>query len=199
MNSGSCRYIPVTATTNAAWDYQEIDVEVDVWRGGSYLGTADLERVGKSSRLSGSYFYCPNIDDVGSFRLGDSQVSWERYDDDYTYYYDGDFTDSSRGSMVVKQAAGVALSATNKGKTRKFRATASYFGIERWYRFPKGQRLFLQRQASASGAWQTIKSAKTKRKGLAKFKVKTASTFRYRVVSQATSRTFASASRVVTK
>ncbi len=199
VNSGSCRNVTVNAMTNAALDYQTIDAEVDVWRGAEHLGSASLSRVGQSNRLRGTYYYCPWLDDVGLFRLGDSEVSWERYDDDFNYYESGSFVDTSRGSMVLKQSTRLALSGKRQRQLRKFRANGSYFGIEQWYRFPKGVRLSLQKQPSGAATWQWVKTAKTNRKGVAKFRVKTRAVYRYRVVMSATSRSWGATSRVLVR
>lgn len=196
--SGSCRDIVVTARTNAAWDYQDISASVDVWRGATNVGTADLERVAGTSLLRGSYFYCPGLDDVGTFRLGDTSVDWGQYDNDFNYYNSGSFLDTSRGRMVVKQGSYVTLTATRKGMKRTFRAHAAYFpaGTSSWSHFPKGIAIALQRQG-ASGKWAWVRSAKTDRKGNAKLVVKRAGT--YRAVSPTTTRTWGATSRALTR
>lgn len=202
VNSGSCRNVRVYASTNAAPDFQDISAEVDVWRGGTYLGTASLSGSGRSGLLAGSYFYCPSLDDVGSFRLGDSEVSWEQYDDDFNYYNSGDFIDRSRGRMVVKQATRISITGRRTGMTRSFKVGGAYFpaGADHWYRFPAGSAMRLQaRPVGSQGAWKFVKAGKTNKLGQATLRVKRSGKYTYRVVSSATSRSWGGVSRALTR
>jgi hypothetical protein len=201
VNSGSCRNIAISARINAASDYHDIYAEVDVWRGNSYQGTASLEGEGASHRLTGSYYYCP-YEGLGTFRLGQSEVSWSQYDDDWNYYYDGEFTDTTRGTTIVKQASRVALTGKRQGKVRKFQSVGQYFdtGVSRWLRDPKNVRMTLQRRpASNTAAWRRVKVVRTNKKGVANFRIQAKGTYRYRVVSAGTTRSWLGISRVISR
>src|SRR4051794_29962389 len=113
VNSGSCRDVTITANTTAGPDIEEVDAEVDVWLGGKNVGTASLSASADPSHLRGTYFYCPGLDGVGKFRLGDTQLSW--FDTDFN---DGSRVDGSRGSMTIKQATRGHIAASRRGRTR---------------------------------------------------------------------------------
>jgi hypothetical protein len=193
--TGSCRYIPVTARTTAPDYVADVDATVDLWRGGSYKDNVTLHRDTMDPQLLvGRYYFCPGIDEPGTYRLGETEVSWN--DADYTL--DGTFIDETTSSMVAKQATRAYLSGTKSGSLRTIKARAQYFGAgfdSQWYHYPKGTRVNLQRRAAnGTGTWRFVTSRRTDARGAVVFQVRAGKAFAYRVVAAGTARSWALAS-----
>jgi len=91
----------------------DVDATVDLWRGGSYKDNVTLHRDTMDPQLLvGRYYFCPGIDEPGTYRLGQTDVSWS--DADYTLA--GTFIDETTGFMVAKQATRAYLSGMKSGR-----------------------------------------------------------------------------------
>ncbi|KQY63500.1 MULTISPECIES: hypothetical protein [unclassified Nocardioides] len=197
INSGSCRYVSVTARTNADTSYiDDVDAEVDIWNGNAYLGSVSLYPVsGNPTVLAGRYFYCP-YEGVGVMRLGRSQVSYYDYD-----YNSGDFIDTSSGRLDIRQATRSTLDVQRTGQLRRFTAKPRFFsaGDDAWHRFPKGTSIRLQRRAAnGAGVWRVVKSERVDRTGKVVIAVRPSKRFQYRVIHPGTKNSRPMASRVRT-
>lgn len=198
VNSNSCRDVQVTAKTTAdPTQVEDIWATVDVWRGNKQIDNLDLEPVnGDVDQLAGQYYYCPYLDGVGRFRLGSTEVEW--YDVNYN---DTSFVDDTTGGMVIKQATRDKFSATRSGARRTFYSHASFFAVGYgWSHFPKGYRVTLQRRpADGSGAWKSIQSQRTNKRGNTTYIVRAAKKHQYRVVRPSTTRSWNLVGPVLTK
>jgi hypothetical protein len=198
INTGSCRYITVTARAGSvAKPIREVTAEVDLWLGGRSVSSVSLESGADVTRLSGRYFFCPGSDETGTYRLGPSRVSYE--DDDYNDY---DFVDQTTGVMKALQATTLKnFSAKKKGSKKTFKVKGTYFGIgypSRYASFPKGAKIVLQRKTS-SGSWKYVKTARVAKKGYATFVIKSKKRAQFRTYNAGTSRSWPATSRTLSK
>lgn len=195
VKSGACRNIPITLRHDASSYVDDIDANVEFWRGSRYVGSEYLYS-GSSGSLRGSFFYCPNLDGFGNFKAGPSEVSWSSYD-----YSDlGNFTDATTGSFKVLQDARVTkLKAKRKGKKVTITGRSSWYSVDasRWLSDPKRWKLKLQRQASG-GKWKTVKNFRAGKKGFT-VKVTAKKRAKYRVVSAAGRDTWSGVSKTIRK
>lgn len=189
INSGSCRYIAVTARTNASSSIEEVDAEVDLWLGGANVGSVSLSSGADVRHLSGRYFFCPGLEEPGAYRLGPSQVSYYDYD-----YNSGDFVDDSRGTMVAKQATRASWSVVRQGKVRTFSLRAQYFDAsweDSWQPFPKGTKVRLdRRRADGTGAWTKVAVTRIGKQGRSTISVRANKVFQYRLANPGTARSW---------
>jgi hypothetical protein len=198
VNTGNCRYITVTARSAADGRIEDVDASVDVWRGGQSIGSVSLSSAaGDPTRLSGEYFYCPDNDELGTFRLGPSRVTYWDYD-----YNDYKFVDDTTGSMKILQVSSLKnFAVKKKGNKKTFTVRGTFFncGYEsRYQSIPKGAKIVLQRQAS-NGSWKYVKSAKVGKNKKATFVVKFSKKAKYRATFPETTKTWGSTSRTLAK
>ncbi|GAA3526244.1 hypothetical protein GCM10022196_02950 [Aeromicrobium flavum] len=163
-------------------------------------------------RLTGTFDYCPRYTDgtVGKYHLGESEVLY--YDADGNDL--GEFIDTSRGYVTIKQSARfVGVKAKRKGKTVTVSARPQYWSIgaygevgnwssANWANNSKSNRLKKQfalqrRTANGRGTWRTVKRVVPPKGTTLAIKLKARKRFQYRIVSTGTARTFATTSRVV--
>lgn len=198
INTGNCRYINVTArAAQVPGPIQEVSAEVDVWLGGDSIGSVSLRSGADVTSLSGRYYFCPGLEEPGTYRLGPSQVTYE--DEDYN---DFTFVDQTTGVMKALQSTSLKnFSAKKKGSKKTFNVRGTYFGAgfaSGYASFPKGAKLTLQRKTS-SGSWKYVKAAKVGRKGRATFVIKAKEKATYRVYNKGTVRSWPATSRTLTK
>ncbi|MFS0885362.1 hypothetical protein [Aeromicrobium sp. 179-A 4D2 NHS] len=203
LNSNSCRYVTVTASTNINPD-DLLSIDAEVWRGSENVGSVSLSHT-SAGRLRGQYYHCP-YEGVGTFRIGPSEVSVWSGDFDLTSHMD-----YSKGSFVAKQAARFTkVKASRKGKVVTVKANPQYYSIgwDSGWRAAKASEFqtsvrksshfrLQRRNANGTGAWRTVKGAKPPKSKTLVFKVKTKRKYQYRIVSNETTTTFAGTSRGV--
>jgi hypothetical protein len=197
VSSGSCRYVGFTARSTADASFESVEAEVDIWNGGSHLGSVSLASVaGDPTRLTGRYYYCP-YEGTGIMRLGPSQVSYWDWD-----YNSGDYVDTSRGTVDIRQATRSPLEVRRTGQLRKFIGRPKYFAGEwasEWTRFPKGTLVKLQRRpANGTGTWRTVLGGRVDRTGKVVISTRASKRFQYRLVHPGTKNSRPLRSRVVT-
>lgn len=187
VNFDGCRNVTITARTDAPSWITDVDAYVDVRVNGGHVDEVWLEEYPSVNRLRGHYFYCPNLDEVGTYKLGPSQVT--AYDDDWNGEH---FIDRSTGTMLIKQATRAKVTATRSGNLRKFTVRPRYFSVGYgWYRYPTGQRVHLQRRpANGSGVWKRVDTARVDKRGTARLQKRAAKSFQYRVTSPGTARSW---------
>jgi hypothetical protein len=199
INTGSCRYITVTARAGSVpGPIREVTAEVDLWHGGQSISSISLESGADVTRLSGRYFFCPGSDNPGTYRLGPSRVSYE--DEDYN---DFDFVDNTTGVMRALQSTSLKnFSAKKKGSKKTFTVRGTYFAAgfsSQYASFPKGSKIVLQRKTS-SGSWKYVKTAKVGKKGgRATFVINAKKKAQYRTYTAGTARSWPATSRTLTK
>lgn len=201
INSDSCRYVTVTASTNINPD-DLLSVDAEVWRGSENVGTVSLDHT-SAGRLRGQYYHCP-YEGVGTFRVGPSEISMWTNDYDLNSHMD-----YSKGSFVVKQASRIrGVKSSRKGSTVTIKANPQYYATgwdSGWTAIntdstdkPKKKVFRLQRRnANGTGSWRTIKRAASQKGKTLTLKVKASKKAQYRVVFNETRYTFSSTSKVV--
>jgi len=198
INTGSCRYIAVTArAASVPQPLNEVTAQVDVWLGGSSIGSVSLTSGADVTSLSGRYYFCPGLDAPGTYRLGPSNVSYED-----TNYDDYDFVDQTTGVMKALQSTSLKnFSVKKKGNKRTFKVKGTYFGAgfgSKYMSFPKGTKIQLQRQTS-SGSWKFVKTAKVGKHGVATFVITSKKKAKYRAVDKGTVRSWPATSKTLSK
>ena len=190
INTGSCRSVAVTAKTTAGPDVTDVSANVDLWLGNKQVDSAMLTPVNGDPRtLAGDFYFCPNLDAPGRYRLGSSEVDWTDQN-----YNDSTFIDDSRGTMVIKQATRARVTGSRTGATRTFHAHCVYFGAgysNSWVPYPKGTKVSLQRRSAAgTGSWRNIATHRVARHGNVSFSLRAGKPFQYRVSSAGTARSW---------
>jgi hypothetical protein len=188
VRSGGCHSVPVTATHNAPASVDDIDMRTEVWRGSKYIETISLSEDGPG-QLSGEIFYCPFLYSVGTFRLGPSEIDWSSFTSDD--FLTGQFNDSTTASLAIKQATAISKPKWKKrGRGATVTTKGRWFSLDSssWQHDPKGIVNNLQRRSDSNHGWKTIKSARSNKKGVATFKIKSKPTKRmqYRVMQKST-------------
>lgn len=194
--SNACRYTDGVASHNATgpgtWD---IDVDVEVWRGSTYIDSAWLFD-DAPGEVTGDYLWCP-FEGLGTFRVGPSQVSWWWEDADFNFDY-GNFTDSTTGSFTARQVSGISLAIARSGSRlthsvllRRYSVSASS-----WVRW-RYKTVSIQRR-TADG-WVTIARPETNRFGRATVVRYSSAKRTYRATVGGISTTWGDASPLVSK
>lgn len=200
VSSTACRYVKVTARTNAP-DGDNLLATTEVWLDGEFIDEVVLRSAGPG-RLAGNFRHCPREHYVGEFRLGPSEVE---YLDEHDLVEA--FVDNSRTRFKAKQAARfTAVKAVRKGKTLTVTARPQFYGIgndrtgwapatQKYRRGKYKTNTAFRLQRLTSTGWKTVKTARAPKTKTLTMKVKAKRSARYRLVSNETLRTFSQTSK----
>lgn len=200
IRSESCGYVEVTANLNMRPGEVHL-METGVWLRGRKVGDDIKWNQVASERWRGSFHHCPLLHGVGTFRVGPTTIT--TLDEDFVAH---SFVDESLAYVDVKQAARVrAFTASRSGSKVTFKARPTFYAAGSGWRPMKRQQsarwgagskaFHLQRRpVNRPGAWRTIRRAKSPKGKVVTFTAKAKRTFRYRIVSPETSRTFSARS-----
>jgi hypothetical protein len=199
IRSGGCHSVPVTVTHNAPPQVDDISAEVEVWNGSKFVDTVYVTDDGPG-RLTGSFYYC-SFKGFGTFRLGPAEVDWSSCCD-ADAFLSGSFTSQVSTTFTAKQASSMSKPKWSKKKgVATVTAKGRWFSVEasRWRADPKGVRSTLQRRSGSSASWKTVKSARSDKKGVVRFRIKPKSRAQYRVVSAESKAAYSGISPVITR
>lgn len=189
VSSGACRYVPIRAWHNGYG--LDVDIQPEVWRGNTYVGSTWLMDSNGTGSAKDTYLWCPYLDGIGTFRVGPSQVSWI----DWDTFDSGNGIDATSTRFYARYASRLSLSASRSGKyvTLKTGAARYDIGESSWIRWSKPT-VRIQRRASATAAWKTVRTVKSDRSGRASVRLYSPNARDWRAVSSTTSRVWGKAS-----
>jgi hypothetical protein len=182
--SGSCRYVPMSAVVTNGGSVNDVDVQI--WRGSSYLDDRDLSMT-SATVASGSYFYCPNIDGLGAFRAGPSQIAWDNGAAQQTK------ADATTATFRVKQAATAKIATDRSGRTVTITGRLRYYRVSA-SGFVYAKKTILYLQKLSSGTWRTVDHASTGKHAKAVFEVTSKKARSWRIVFHGSKTIWASVS-----
>jgi hypothetical protein len=138
--------------------------------------------------VNDSFYYCPSVDGLGTFRMGPSHVSANSYSNGA----DATFDDATAMTFSAKQSSRATLSAARVAAKRKYvrySITASYYSVRasKWTRW-KNKPVLLQKLA-ANGTWVTVARPSTNRLGVVVLTRNAPAAARYQVAVPASSTT----------
>lgn len=171
----------------------------EVWRGASNVGNDSFyDEITDTMRASGSYYWCPYLDGLGTFRLRLTQGEFSGWAFDDAV--DGSFATGQTASFTVKQAAKVVnLRAQRSGARRSISAKAVFYSIGRsqWAALPRGATVVLQRRSVGGSVWADVKTVTVGRSGAVSTSWTADRVRDYRLVTRSTATTWSGTSAIV--
>ncbi len=195
LASTACADVPFTVTHDAGY-LDRFVAAVEVRKGTVYVRRTFDYVYDSTGPLQASYFFCPHVEDLGTYRLGPSAIEWNDYDADEG----GKFTDHSKAEFRLLQATKFSkVEIRRRGARRTVSGRARFFSVEAagWRRFAKGTVIRLQRHRS-DGSWTTVARNGTDARGRVTLSVRAADTSEYRLKSVATAQSWSARSRTLT-
>lgn len=199
VRSGSCVKVPVTYRHGGGL-LDSVNVSSEVWKGSSYVGTVDAWKSDSIDRVDGSYFWCPYLDGLGTFRIGRTTGDWQNYgdsvwDDAADEFLSTDAAGTVRStrtvSFVAKQSQTCAVRSSKRAKKRmSVTAKLQHFSVagSKVKNAKKGTKVVLQRKKGSG--WTTVARGKVGAKGLTAVSVKATKKATYRLTQAGSSSTW---------